>query len=170
MDCHFTSLNPLILQIVRASYATSRLFLSPLRPVCHCPLWAGESETDLALDVISQLFLAPFTSHCRIVFAMPEEREMSSYHPNLRKLTVMRRSSQDPMASRICCVHPWWKCGPGMRRSLICDCKSFRRSNSFSVFDSEPLAYVVIGQYRVCGFIVPNSSMVRTMPGVFKPS
>ena len=44
------------------------------------------------------LLLAPFTVPCRIVFAMPEDLEMWSYHLSFNFFTMVRRSSCTPVA------------------------------------------------------------------------
>ena len=44
------------------------------------------------------LLLAPFTIHCRIVFAMPEDLEMWPYHLSFLFFTIVRRSSCTPVA------------------------------------------------------------------------
>ena len=44
------------------------------------------------------LLLTPFTVPCRIVFAMPEDLEMWSYHLSFLFFTMVRRSSYTPIA------------------------------------------------------------------------
>ena len=44
------------------------------------------------------LRLPPWTVHCRIVLASPDDRVMCPYHFSLRLFTVVKRSSYGPMA------------------------------------------------------------------------
>ena len=96
-------LNPLTLEVVGAPQMTLQQYLSIL-PCLPLPSESPNPIPIHSLMLSSHLFfclpllLAPFTVPCRIVFAMPEDLEMWSFHLSFHFFTMVRRSSCTPIA------------------------------------------------------------------------
>ena len=87
-------LSPLTSAVIGAPQMTLQQYICTLPCL---PLPSGNLQTHSHLFFCLPLLLVPVTVPCRIVFAMPEELKMWSYHLSFLFFTMVRRSSCTPI-------------------------------------------------------------------------
>ena len=104
MDCYWQNCGKaLIIPITKVLTAADRAAAKPLlRRLLSSRQLPGECP-----PAGKEWGEPPFTVHCKIAFARPDERETCPYHCSMRLITMFRRSSRGPIACWILARTSW---------------------------------------------------------------